>query len=166
MTTTTLEGTIHVERTMFVNRPADELFRFWRDFTNLPKFTQHLQEVKIHNDGRSHWVTRAPAGTTVEWDAEIIHEVENELIAWQSVGETNVPNSGSVRFIPVEGGAATEVKVTLNYDPPGGKAGAAIARLFGESPDQQTRDDLRRFKQLMETGEIATIEGQPRGACR
>jgi len=166
MTTTTLQGTVHVEHTVVVNRPADELYRFWRDFTNLPRFLQHLQDVTIIDEKRSHWVTKAPAGTTVEWDAEIINEVENELIAWQSIGDTNVPNAGSVRFVPADGGEGTEVKVALNYDPPAGKLGDVIAKLFGESPDQQVRDDLRKFKQLMEAGEIATTEGQPRGTCK
>lgn len=166
MTSTTLQGAIHVERSIIINRPADELYRFWRDFSNLPKILHHLQDVVIIDDRRSRWMTRAPAGSTVEWEAEIINEVENELIAWQSSGDTSVPNAGSVRFVPADQGRATEVKVTLNYDPPAGKFGDAIAKLFGESPDQQVRDDLRKFKQLMEAGEIATIEGQPRGRCK
>jgi uncharacterized membrane protein len=166
MTTTTLQGAIHVERSIIVNRPREEVYRFWRDFSNLPRFMQHLQAVDVRDDKHSHWVTKAPAGSTAEWDAEIINEVPEETIAWQSAGETNVPNSGSVRFVPAENGGATVVKVTLNYDPPAGKLGDLIARLFGESPDQQVRDDLRRFKALMETGEIPTIEDQPRGDCK
>ncbi|GMU19984.1 MAG: hypothetical protein AMXMBFR13_00850 [Phycisphaerae bacterium] len=166
MTTTTLHGTIHVERSMIINRPPDEVYRFWRDFTNLPRFMQHLQSVEVQDGRRSHWITKAPAGTTVEWDAEVIHEIEDDTIAWQSVGETNVPNAGSVRFLPADGGQATEVKITLNYDPPAGKFGDIIAKLFGEAPDQQVRDDLRRLKQLLEAGETATIEGQPRGRCK
>ena len=165
MTTHTLQGALHVERSIIINRSPEELYRFWRDFSHLPECLQHLQRVDVRDDRHSHWVTKAPGGTTVEWDAEIINEVENELIAWQSVGDTHVPNAGSVRFMPAEQGA-TEVRVTLNYDPPGGKIGEIIAKVFGESPDQQVRDDLRRFKQLMETGELATIEGQPRGTCK
>lgn len=166
MTTTTLQGTVHVERTVVINRSPDEVYRFWRDFGNLPRFMQHLQSVETLDGRRSHWVTRAPVGTTVEWDAEVINDVPNEIIAWQSIGDTSVPNAGSVRFVALDGGQCTELKVTLNYDPPAGKFGDALAKLFGESPDQQVRDDLRRLKQLLEAGEIATIEGQPRGSCK
>jgi len=163
MTSTTLQGTIHVEQNITVHRPAEELYRFWRDFRNLPRILRHLQEVTVLDDRCSHWVTKALAGFTVDWDAEMINEVENELIAWQSIGQTSVPNAGSVRFIPAGDGESTEVKVTLNYDPPAGKIGDAIARLFGESPDQQVRDDLRTFKQLMEGGDVVSSEDETGG---
>jgi uncharacterized membrane protein len=165
-TATTLQGTLHVERNMIIDRPTGEVYRFWRDFGNLPKFMRYLQAIEVHDDRHSHWVTEGLTGTTAEWDTEIINEVPDELIAWQSSGDTHVPNSGSVRFIPVEGGESTEVKLTLNFDPPAGKVGELIAKLFGESPNQQVRDGLRRCKRLMETGEIATTEGQPRGNCK
>jgi uncharacterized membrane protein len=160
------ESGIHVNVAVTIEKPADELYQFWRDFENLPSFMRHLQSVRRLNDEESHWVACGPAGTTVEWDAQIINRVENELIAWRSKPDADVDNAGSVRFIPSEGGRGTRVDVTLEYLPPGGRLGSFIAMLFGEEPGQQIQEDLRRFKQLMETGEVATIEGQPRGTCK
>ncbi|MEJ7616373.1 MAG: SRPBCC family protein [Pyrinomonadaceae bacterium] len=108
-------------------------------------------------------MAKAPVGSTVEWDAEIINEKENELIAWRSLEGADVDNSGSVRFKKAQDGRCTEIKIEIHYTPPGGILGAAFAKLFGEEPQQQVDDDLRRFKQLMETGEIATTEGQSSG---
>jgi uncharacterized membrane protein len=150
---------IKVEKSVTINKSPEELFRFWRRFENLPRFMNHLESVTTTPDGRSHWVARAPAGTTVEWDAEVYNEKENELIAWRSLDGADVDNAGSVRFEPAGGG--TTVRVTLRYDPPGGALGAAVARLFGENPEQQIEEDLNRFKQVMETG--ATSEGQNSG---
>lgn len=154
---------VKVEKTTTINRSPEELFRFWRDFENLPRIMSHLESVKVTGGNRSHWVAKAPGGSTVEWDAEIYNEKENELIAWRSLEGSDVDNAGSVRFTPATGGRGTEVRVTLKYDPPGGVIGAAIAKLFGEEPAQQVQEDLRRFKQFMETGETATTEGQPSG---
>jgi uncharacterized membrane protein len=117
----------------------------------------------VTGEGRSHWVAKAPAGTTVEWDAEVYNEKENEMIAWRSLEGSQVDNAGSVHFTPAPGGRGTQVRVVLKYDPPAGVIGAAVARLFGESPAQQIDEDLRRFKQLMEAGEVATTTGQPSG---
>jgi uncharacterized membrane protein len=166
MATTTLQGSIHVEQSVTICRPPEEVYRFWRDFENLPRFMQHLKEVEVLGGNRSRWVARGPAGSSVTWEAEIINEKENELIAWQTRDGSDVPNAGSVRFLPLDWGKRTEVKVTLNYDPPAGRLGAAVAGLFGEAPQQQLRDDLHRLRQVLETGEIATTEGQPRGKCR
>ncbi|WP_428938658.1 SRPBCC family protein [Fontivita pretiosa] len=157
---------IHVEHCVTVNRPAEELFQFWRNFENLPRFMQHLESVKCLDASRSQWVARAPAGFTVQWDAQIINEEPNTLIAWRSLGATDVDNAGSVRFVSAPGDRGTEVHVVLDYIPPAGKFGSLIASLFGKAPEQQIRQDLRRFKQLMEAGEIPTTQGQPRGACR
>jgi len=154
---------IKIERTVTVGRPADELYRFWRSFENLPRVMDHLESVTVLDDKRSHWKAKAPAGTSVEWDAEIHNEVPNQLIAWRSVNEASVPNAGSVHFRPAPGGRGTEVKVVLEYEPPAGKLGSLVAKLFGEEPDVQVREDLRRFKMMMETGEAATTEGQPHG---
>lgn len=154
---------VEVRRAVTVARPRDELFRFWRDFSNLPRFMQHLESVTPIDDTHSHWVTKAPIGKAIEWDAEITDEIENELIAWRSTQDTDVRNSGSVRFRDAPGGRGTEVHVDLRYAAPGGLLGAALAKLFGESPDQQVRDDLRNFKQMMEAGETPTITGQPMG---
>ena len=150
-----------VEEAVTIEAPAAELYRFWRSFENLPRFMTHLESVTTSGDKRSHWVAKAPMGTTVEWDAEITEERENELIAWRSLPGGDVDSSGSVRFSSAPGGRGTIVRVALEYAPPGGAAGAAVAKLFGEEPSQQIEDDLRRFKQLMEAGEIPTTEGQP-----
>jgi uncharacterized membrane protein len=147
---------IKVEQSIEINKSPAEVFSFWRRFENLPRFMNHLESVTTTPDGRSHWVARAPAGTTVEWDAEVYNEKENELIAWRSLDGADVDNAGSVRFEPAAGGQGTTVRVTLRYDPPGGALGAAVARLFGENPEQQIEEDLGRFKQVMETGGTTT----------
>ncbi|ULP73271.1 hypothetical protein BDGGKGIB_02924 [Nodularia sphaerocarpa UHCC 0038] len=154
---------IKVEKTVTINKPADELYHFWHNFENLPTFMKHLKFVKVYNEQRSHWVANAPLGQSVEWDADILEDRENELISWASVTGADVDNSGFVSFQPAPANRGTEVKVVLKYNPPGGALGVAIAKLFGEEPKQQIGDDLRRFKMLMETGEIATTAGQPTG---
>lgn len=152
-----------VEKSVTINKSPAELYAFWRNFENLPRFMNHLESVKTLGGDRSHWVAKAPAGTSVEWDAEIYNEKENELIAWRSLEGADVDNAGSVHFEPAAGGGGTTVRVSLKYDPPGGVIGAAVARLFGENPEQQIDEDLRRFKQLMETGEPTTTAGQSSG---
>ncbi|HEX7174661.1 MAG TPA: SRPBCC family protein [Pyrinomonadaceae bacterium] len=153
-----------VEKSVTINRPPAELYSFWRNFENLPRFMNHLESVKVSGNDRSHWVAKGPAGTSVEWDAEVYNEKENELIAWRSLEGSEVANAGSVHFEKAAGGGrGTVVRVVLKYDPPAGKLGAAVAWLFGENPSQQIDEDLRRFKQLMETGETATTEGQTSG---
>jgi uncharacterized membrane protein len=158
-----MNQSIKVEKTVTINKPVEELYRIWHNFENLPTFMKHLKFVKVINDKRSHWIANAPMGSSVEWDAEIVKEQENKLIAWASVEGADVDNSGFVRFTPAPAGRGTEVKVVIEYNPPGGTIGAAIAKLFGEEPQQQVGDDLHRFKQLMEAGEIATTENQPSG---
>ena len=140
---------IKVERTILVSRPAPEVYQFWRNFENLPRFMDHLESVSVLDENRSHWVAKAPAGMRVEWDAVIHNEIEDELIAWRSLPGADVNNAGSVHFTPV-GDGQTEVRVVLSYEPPAGKLGAAVAKLFGEEPSRQVDDDLRRFKQVME----------------
>ncbi len=147
---------IRVEKSVTVNATPEQLYVFWRNFENLPRFMDHLEMVHVIDDKRSHWRAKGPAGTKAEWDAEIINEVPNELIGWRSVDGSNVNNAGSVHFTPTPRG--TEVRVLLRYDPPGGNVGAAIAKLFGEDPEHQIKEELRRFKQIVETGEIATAE--------
>lgn len=151
-----------VERTVTIaNKSPEELYRFWRNFENLPRFMKHLKSVRVIDDKRSHWVAKEPLDTTLEWDAEIVKEEENRLIAWASVEGADIENSGFVRFQPTTGERGTEVKVAIEYNIPGGGILSNIGKLVGESPEQQIRDELRRFKMLMEAGEIATIEGQP-----
>lgn len=153
------DQTIAVEQAVTINRPAEELYRYWRDFEHLPRVMRHLESVRVSGDGRSHWKAKAPGRTTVEWDAEVVEDRPNELIAWRSLPGADVPNTGSVSFAPAPGDRGTEVRVELRYDPPAGKLGALVAKLFGEEPNQQARDDLRAFKQVMETGEVVVSEG-------
>jgi len=154
---------IEVRQAVTVNRPADELYRYWRNFENLPHFMEHLESVHTTGTGRSHWKAKGPAGTTVEWDAEIVEDRPGEVISWRSLDNSEVGNSGSVRFTPAPGGRGTEVLVQLTYTPPGGAAGAAVAKLLGEEPQTQTYDDMHRFKQVMETGEVVRSEASPAG---
>jgi uncharacterized membrane protein len=154
-------GGINVEEAVIINRPADELYRFWRRFEDLPKFMQHLESVEWIGGRRTHWVAKAPAGRTVEWDAEIINEIPGELIAWRTLDGADVTSAGSVRFRRVAGG--TEVRVRLQYEPPAGKLGATVAWLLGHDPARTIGDDLCRFKELVETGEVPTLSNQARG---
>lgn len=157
---------ITVEESVTVNRPRHEVYCYWRDLTNLPRFMKHLEVVTATGPGRSHWVAKAPLGTKVEWDAEIINDLQDEMIAWRSLGDATVTNSGMVRFADAPAGHGTEVKVLLEYTPPAGVVGATFAKLFGEEPSQQVAADLRRFKQVLEAGEAPSTEGQPAGAGR
>jgi uncharacterized membrane protein len=156
-------SSIKVEKSITINRSPEELYQFWRNFETLPVFMTHLESVQIIDERRSHWVAKAPAGFKVEWDALIINEHPNQLIAWRSVEGSDVDNAGTVRFEKAHGGRGTLVRVKLDYNPPAGEMGAAIAKLFGEDPEKQVHMELHRFKQLMETGEIATTEGQSAG---
>ena len=156
-------GSNRVNKSIVINSSPEELYRYWRDFENLPRFMHHLESVKVTGEGRSHWVATAPAGTTVEWDAEITEDRPNELIAWQSLEGADVYNRGSVRFERAPGNRGSIVHVKIDYDPPGGKLGAAVAKLFGEDPEQQLNADLRRFKQVIELGEVVLSEGTTRG---
>jgi len=157
------KGGIVIEKAVTINKSPEDLYHFWRNFENLPCFMEHLVSVSVNNHRTSHWVAKGPAGISIEWDAEIINEIPNELIAWRSMDSANIDNTGSVHFQPATGGRGTTVKVVLRYDPPGRMLGAAFAKLFGEEPGMQVEEDLHRFKQLMETGEIATNQGQPSG---
>jgi uncharacterized membrane protein len=151
---------IHVEHSVLIHKRAAQLFRYWRDFENLPKFMEHLESVSVREEGISHWIAKGPAGINVEWDAQIINELEDKLIAWQSLKGSDVATAGSVTFDENEQG--TVVHVHMQYNPPGGKLGAAIAFAFGEEPNIQVQEDLRRFKWLMETGAIPAVARSPR----
>lgn len=140
-----------VQESVIINQSPDRLYRFWRNLENLPRFMNHLKSVTVIDETRSHWVAAAPIGDTVEWDAKIIKETENETIVWKSLEGADVTNTGSVSFVQSPEGR-TEVKVAMEYQPPGGALGAAFATFFGENPQQQLEEDLNRFKQLMETG--------------
>lgn len=155
---------VHVEESVTINRPVGEVYRFWRNVENLPRFMEHLESVSQREGGISHWVAQGPAGMKVEWDARIINEIDDKVIGWQSLEGSSVATAGSVNFEETPRG--TVVRVHFQYSPPAGKLGAAIARLFGEEPNQTVREDLRRLKRLLETGEVPTIQGQPAGHGR
>ena len=153
---------ISVRRSITIDKPAEELYRFWRNFENLPRFMRHLQSVRSEG-GRLHWASSGPLGKNFTWQAEIVEDRENELISWRSLPGSQIENQGSVRFQAAPQGRGSEMRVELVYRPPAGRLGAAFATLFGEEPEQQIREDMRRFKELMEAGEIATTDGQPHG---
>jgi uncharacterized membrane protein len=148
-----------VSKSLIINRSPEEIYEFWRDFENLPAFMRHLQSVRVMDDGRSHWVASGPAGTSVEWDAEIIEDRPNELIAWRSLEGADVENSGSVRFERAPGNRGTIVRVEIKYKPPGGVIGEWLAKLMGSDPEHQSLEALRCLKQLMETGEVILSDG-------
>jgi len=155
---------VNVTKSVTINRARETVYAFWRDFSNLGHFMSHVQSVTSTSQTRSHWVVAAPAGRTVEWDAEIVEDRPNERIVWRSVEGSDIRHQGSVRFDDAPTDRGTEVHVSLRYEPPAGQAGATIAKLFGEEPTQQITDDLRRFKQVMETGEVVRSEGSLEGA--
>ncbi|HKO49819.1 MAG TPA: SRPBCC family protein [Polyangiaceae bacterium] len=145
---------IHVLKTITINRAPSEVYEFWREFENLPKFMAHLESVRESN-GVSTWTATGPAGSSFSWQAEVVVDRPGACIGWRSLeGSTSVPNRGTVNFLPAPGQRGTEVRVELNYEPPGGALGAAFAKLFGEEPGQQVQSDLRRLKQVLETGEV------------
>jgi uncharacterized membrane protein len=155
---------IIVEQAVAINRSAEDLFAFWRRLEQLPMIIPELRSVRQIDHRRSEWVASVVGGRVVRWHAEIINEMSNALIAWRTVGRSDLETQGSIHFDPRDHDRGTAVRIKLQYDPPAGAAGAAAAWLAGDSPNQVLREGLRRFKQLMETGEIATTEHQPRGA--
>jgi uncharacterized membrane protein len=146
-----------------IARSAQDVYDFWCDFDQLPSFMAHLDDVQLTGGGRSHWRASAPFGRVVEWDAEITEDVPAVRLSWRSLDGAEVPNAGTVFFIPAPGGRGTEVHLSMTYEIPGGKLGQAVARYFGEEPHQQLGDDLRRLKQVMETGEVVRSDGAPWG---
>lgn len=154
---------VHIESVVTVDGSADEMYRYWRDFENHPRFAHYVRSVTADGDTRSHWTMKAPVGPPVEWDLEVTDEAKGEFISWRTVEGSDVNHTGEVRFrrLPAERG--TEVRMTMDFTPPGGAMGAAVGRLFDGLTEAQLRADLKRFKQLMETGEIATTEGQSSG---
>ncbi|WP_410612424.1 SRPBCC family protein [Amycolatopsis sp. lyj-109] len=154
---------VDLTATTTIRKSPPEVFAFWRDLENLPAFMAHLEQVRVTGDRTSHWAAGAPFGKDVEWDAEITEETPGERIAWRSTGEAAVPNAGTVWFTPAPDGESTEVHVVLAYEIPGGALGKAVAKYFGEEPHQQLDDDLRRLKQVLETGEVVRSDGAPWG---
>jgi uncharacterized membrane protein len=152
-----------IEVSLTVLRPRQEVWEFWRRLENLPRFMRHLDSVQEIDGRRSHWVGKSPVGTQVEWDAEIVNEREGQILSWRSLPGAQVQNAGSVLFEDATGGRGTVVRVHLDVDPPGGGVGRAIGRMLSPITKHQVQEDLRRFKNLLEAGEIPTTEGQPAG---
>jgi uncharacterized membrane protein len=156
-------ASIQVRRSITIYRQPEEVFRFWRNLENLPRFMSHLESVQVTGNRWSKWTARGPAGTNFSWQAEITDERENEYIVWRSLPDSEIENLGSVQFRRGPADRGTEVVVSIEYRPPAGRLGLNFAKLFGKDPEWQIREDLRHFKQLLEAGEIARIEGQPHG---
>ena len=154
---------VKCKRTVTIQRSAQDLYTYWSQLENLPLFMRHLVSVKGNADGISHWVAKGPAGKNVEWDARVINAVPNELLAWESLPDSQIKNAGSIHFHPAPPGRGTEVTVQLSYVPPAGAVGKMVATFFGEEPNMQIADDLIRFQALAETGEIPTTKGQASG---
>ena len=152
---------VKVESSVLINKSSEELYNYWRDLENLPRFMDHVVSVKGEGDQRSHWVVKTLGNAEISWDAEIVNDIPNELIAWRTVENSDVDHAGSVRFEPT--GSVTRVKVIMEYRPPAGKLGVGLAKIFGQEPRQMIDGDLRRFKQLMESAHIASAGGQPQG---
>jgi len=146
---------------MTIQRPREELFAFWRNFENLPRVMEHVETVENIDQTRSRWRVRTGKDKVIEWEAEVINEHPNEMIAWRTLEGSEVRHAGSIWFTPAPGGMGTEVKLAVEYE--GGAFADAMAKLFRRSPEQQMREDLRRFKQWIEAGEMATARGQPAG---
>lgn len=160
------DGSIRIVEAIVVNRTPAECYRAWRDLGKLSGILEHVEEIVQTGPRTSHWRVTGPAGTDVEWDAEITADEPDQLVIWRSVEGSEIENEGSVRFQPGPKGRGALVRVSLRYGPPAGALGSFVATLFGEDPEQQIRDDLRRFKQFLETGEVLTTEGQPAGPRR
>jgi uncharacterized membrane protein len=156
-------GGVIVEESVTINQPIEILYRFWRNLENLPRFMRHLESVERITDTLSRWRAKGPGGSIVEWNAEIINEVPNQVIGWRSIEQSDVVSAGSVNFDELGRGRGTRVRVRLQYSPPGGKIGATVARLLGRDPGSEIREDLRQFKQIVEGGEVPTAQGPPRG---
>ena len=149
---------VQVTEAITIKRSIEEVYAFWRDFANFPRFMRHLESVEV-NGRQSHWRAKGPAGFKVEWEAEMLEDVENERISWRSLENADVENHGSVRFAHAPGSRGTEIRVHLHYSPPAGRLGRGIAWLLGSDPESQIREDLRRVKQLLETGEVVLSDG-------
>jgi uncharacterized membrane protein len=149
---------VRLTEAITINKPVEEVYGFWRNFENFPRFMRNVEAIDV-TGVRSHWRVIGPAGVRVEWDAELVEDVENERISWRTVEDSTVEHHGSVRFSRAAGARGTEIGVHLHYSPPAGQIGRGIAWLVGSDPESQVREDLRRFKQIMETGEVVLSDG-------
>jgi uncharacterized membrane protein len=154
---------LYFETSIATARSPQECYRFWRDIQNLPRFMESLESVQVLDERRFHWVAKGPAATTLEWDCEITEDRPGAALAWRTLNGAQIPNAGSVIFEPAPPGRGTIVRLSIHYSPVGGQLTTALARLLRQDPQSQVREDLRRFKQLLESGELATTRGQPTG---
>jgi len=154
---------MQAEASLIINRSQEECYRFWRNFENLPRFMSYLEAVWSSGDRRSHWVARGPGSAKVQWDAEIVNEVPNQRISWRSLPGSDIENSGSVEFEPAPGGRGSIARVQMDFGQPGRALGKLLTKLMGKYPERIVMKDLRRFKQVLEVGEVITTEGQPAG---
>ena len=148
-----------IGRTVTINRPREEIYRFWRDFPNLAGIMENVERIEVIDDRRSHWFVKAPAGKSVDWEAIITEDEPGRLIAWRSVEGADVSSSGRIEFLDAPPGRGTMVRATFAYDPPAGGLGEWFAKLFQREPNVQARRDLRRLKQFLETGEVTSSAG-------
>jgi len=160
----TPDGAVRVKRTITIRRSAEEVYGFWRNFENLPQFMYHLESIRVFGPTLSHWVAKGPGGKRVEWDSEVTEDRPNELIAWRTLPGSDIESSGTVEFHKSPGGRGTIVRVELEYRPPAGMAGRVAAALINRAPEQQVSDDLRRLKQVLETGEVVRSDATPEGS--
>jgi uncharacterized membrane protein len=157
------QETAPVTVALAMNRPAQEIYEFWRKLENLPRFMRHVESVRETGERTSRWVAKIPGGTSVEWDSEILEDRPGEYISWRTLGDSEVKHTGNVRFEAARGGSGTIVRVEMQYDAAGGNLAARVASVFSAAPETMVKEDLRRLKQLLEAGEIATTRGQPAG---
>jgi uncharacterized membrane protein len=153
----------HVRRAVTIKRPVEDLYNFWRDLTNLPQVITYIESIEVTGSDRTHWTIKLPGGAKAEFDVEVYTDTPNEVISWRSLPESSIQNAGSIRFRPAPADRGTEVLLTIEFVPPAGPLGQAILKLFGDVPAQYIGQYLRDFKQMMETGEKATTEGQTSG---
>jgi uncharacterized membrane protein len=154
---------VKIEHTVTVKRSAEDLYSFWRDPANVPRIVDFIESVETLGDKTARWRARGPGGVAIEWDSQIINDIPNELLAWKSVGDADIPNAGSIHFHPAPDGRGSEVRLIVEYEPPAGHIGAWLAKLMKENPDEQVQRALRRLRQLAETGDVLTTEGQTSG---
>jgi uncharacterized membrane protein len=154
---------LNVVRAITIRRPAKELYAFWSDLGNLPRIMRTVEEIQVLDDRRSHWRVQGLAGKSVEWDSEITEDVPGERIAWRTLPGAEVQHTGVVRFAAAPGDRGTEVRLEMQYLPPGGMLGEKLAAMFGKDPSAQALEDLRNFKQVMETGDVVVSDGSRMG---
>jgi uncharacterized membrane protein len=157
------QADIYIDKSIVINKSPDECYKYWRNIENLPRFMRHVESIRRIDERRSHWIAKGPAASRLEWDSEITEDRPGEALSWRTLDGADVANAGSVRFEAAPGGRGTIVRVSMHYSPTGGAFSARLAKLLGNDPQAKVKEDLRRFKQVLETGEIPTTRGQPTG---